>query len=41
MHVIGERKWNDYKTRGHSFRKGNFTNEEVKSLMNALCSYVQ
>ena len=40
-HVFGERRWNDFKTRGHTFKKGSFTEEEIKTLMNALCSYVQ
>ena len=39
--MFGERRWNDFKTKGHLFKKGNFTSEEIKTLMNALCSYVQ
>ena len=40
-HIIGERKWNDYKTKGHTFKKGNFTPDEIKKLMDALCQYVK
>ena len=41
MHHFGERRWNDYKTKGATFTKGNFTAEEIKTLMNALCAYVK
>ena len=41
FHVIGERRWNDYKARGAIFKKGNFTTEEIKTLMHALCTYVK
>ena len=40
-HVIGERTWNDYKKKGDSLKKGNFTEEEIKTLMKALCNYVK
>ena len=40
-HVFGERRWNDFKTKGATFTKGNFTADEIKTLMNALCSYVK
>ena len=40
-HVFGERKWNDYKTRGATFTKGSFTAQEIKTLMDALCTYVR
>lgn len=36
-YVFSERRWNDFKTRGHTFKKGNFTKEEIKTLMNAVC----
>lgn len=39
--MIGERRWNDYKTRGHTFKKGSFTSDEIKTLMNALCAHVK
>ena len=40
-HVFGERRWNDFKTKGATFTKGTFTPDEVKTLMNALCAYVK
>ena len=40
-HLIGERKWNDFKTKSATFKKGTFTAEEVKTLMNALCAFVK
>ena len=38
-HVIGERRWNDYVN--NTFQKGAFSEEEVKKLLNALCSYAK
>lgn len=40
-HVIGERTWNDFKRRGATFKKGSFSPEEIKTLMNALCNFVK
>lgn len=36
-HVIGERRWNDSKLDKDRFKKGNFTDDEVKKLMHSLC----
>ena len=36
-----ERRWNDYKTRGHSFVQGAFTMEEIDKLKIALCEYAR
>ena len=36
-----ERRWNDYKTRGHSFVQGAFTFEEIEKLKLALCEYAK
>lgn len=38
-HVIGERKWNDSKNKKENFKKGLFSDDEVKKLMHALCEY--
>lgn len=40
-HVIGERTWNDFKKKGETLKKGTFVEEEIKTLMNALCAYVK
>jgi len=38
--MIGEeRTWNDFKK--NKYRKGAFTEEEIMTLLNSLCSYVQ
>lgn len=41
MHIIGERTWNDFKRKGATFKKGSFSAEEIKKLMNTLCNYVK
>ena len=37
MHTFYERSWNDYKKR--DFDKGAFSQEEVNTLLHALCTY--
>jgi hypothetical protein len=37
--MIGERRWNDSKVDKDRFKKGNFTDDEVRKLMHALCEY--
>ena len=37
---LGERTWNDYKKR-KDIIKGKFSEDEIKTLMQALCSYVK
>ena len=38
-HVFGERRWNDHENR--KFKKGTYTEVEVKKLLNALCDYAK
>lgn len=38
-HVINERRWNDFKDNKEAFKKGSFTDDEIKSLMQALCFF--
>ena len=38
--IAGNRTWNDHK-KGRKLSKGKFEDEEVKTLMNAICSYVK
>lgn len=37
-HILGERSWNDFKN-GRHYTKGSYTQEEVKALLNSLCSF--
>ena len=37
--MIGERRWNDYQQK--VLKKGVFTEQEVKTLLNALCTYAK
>ena len=36
-----ERRWNDHKTRGHSFIQGAFSMDEINKLKLALCEYAK
>lgn len=37
--ISGNRTWNDHKKR--NLNRGKFDDEEVKTLMNSICSYVK
>lgn len=39
--LVGRRTWNDSSKRRGILTRGQFTDGEVKTLMNALCSYVK
>ena len=39
--LLGKRTWNDHKKRKDGLIRGKFSDEEVKKLMIAICSYVK